>query len=50
MKNHVENVYHKLAPDPFLILLNNPKQSLHANNYYKNRVFGKSIIKKPLKN
>ena len=28
-KNHTENVHQKLAPDPFLILLNNPKQPLH---------------------
>ena len=39
----------KLAPDPFLILLNNPKQPLHAINYFKNKIFWKTIVKKPLK-
>ena len=29
----------KLAPDPFLILLNNPKQPLHARNSFKNKIF-----------
>ena len=29
----------KLAPDPVLILLNNPKQLLHARNSFKNKVF-----------
>ena len=24
-KNHAENVHQKLVPDPFIILLNNPK-------------------------
>ena len=30
MEKHSENVYQKLAPDPFLILLNNPKQTAIA--------------------
>ena len=34
-----------LAPDPFLILLNNPKQPLHARNPFKNKVFWKRIVK-----
>ena len=25
--------------DPFLILVNNSKQSLHARNYFKNKIF-----------
>ena len=33
MENHAENVYQKLIPYPFLILVNNPKQPLHARNY-----------------
>ena len=33
-KNHAENVHQELAPDPFLILLNNPTQSLHARNSF----------------
>ena len=33
-KNHAENVHQKLAPDPVLILLNNPKQPLHARNLF----------------
>ena len=39
----------KLAPDPFLILLNNAKPPLHARNYFKNKVFRQRIIKRPLK-
>ena len=31
-KNHTENVHQKLVLDPLLILVNNPKQSLHARN------------------
>ena len=38
-KNHAENVNQKLAPDPFLILLNNPKQPLHARIFLKNKTF-----------
>ena len=29
----------KASPDPFLILLNNPKQPLDARNYFKIKVF-----------
>ena len=29
----------KPAPDLFLILVNNPKQSLHAKNYFKHNIF-----------
>ena len=39
MENHDENVHRKLVPDPFLILLNNPKQPLHARNLFKNKIF-----------
>ena len=38
-KNHTENVHQKVAPDPFLILLKNPKQPLHTRNSFKNKVF-----------
>ena len=34
-----ENVYQKLAPDPFFILVNNLKQPLHARNFFKNKTF-----------
>ena len=44
MENHAQNVHQKLAPDRFSILLNNPKQSLHARNSFKNKI---RIIKKP---
>ena len=37
----------KLAPDPILILLNNPEQPLDARNSFKNKEFWKRIIKKP---
>ena len=46
-KNHAEDVHQKLAPDPFLILLNNPKETLHAGNSFENNKFWKMIIKKP---
>ena len=46
-KNHAENVHQKLAPDPFLILPNNPKHTLHAGNSFGNKKFWKMIIKKP---
>ena len=29
----------KLAPDPFLILLNNPKKTLHAGNSFESMKF-----------
>ena len=38
-KNHAENMHQKLAPDPFLILLNNPKRTLHAGNSFENKKF-----------
>ena len=34
---------------PFVILVNNPKQPLHARNYFKNKIFWKGIIRYPLK-
>ena len=39
MKNHEENVHQKLVPDPFLIFVNNPKQLLHARNYFENKEY-----------
>ena len=33
-KNHAENVHQKLIPDAFFILLNNPKQPLHARKSF----------------
>ena len=47
MENHAENMYQKIVPEPFLILLNNPKQPLHAGNSFENKKFSKMIIKKP---
>ena len=38
-KNHAENVHQKLVSDPFIILLNNPKQPLHARNSFQNKIF-----------
>ena len=38
-KNHAENVHQKLVPDSILILINNPKQPLHAKNSFKNEIF-----------
>ena len=34
-KNHAENVHQKLAPDPFLILLNNPKYIAYRKFFWK---------------
>ena len=48
-KKDAENVHQKLAPDPFVILLNNPKHTFGARNSFTNKVFSKRIIKKPLK-
>ena len=39
MENHAKNVHRKLDPDLFLILVNNPKQPLHARNSFKNKIF-----------
>ena len=44
---YAENVHQKQATDPFLILLNNPKQPLHARNFFRNNIIWKRIIKKP---
>ena len=44
-KNHAQNVHQMLAPDPFLILLNNPKQPLHARNSLKIRYSEKGLSK-----
>ena len=49
-KNYAENVHRKLAPDPFIISLNNPKQPLHARNSFLKKIIWKRIIKKTLKN
>ena len=46
-KNHAENGPQKLATDLLLILVNNPKQLLHAKNYFRNNIFCKRIVKKP---
>ena len=45
-KNHAENVHKKLIPDPFLVLVNNPKQPLDARNFVTNPIFWKRICKK----
>ena len=41
-----ENVYQKLVPDPFLILVNSKKWQMHASNSFENNIFWKRIIKK----
>ena len=38
MENHAENLHQKLVPDPFVILTENPKLSLHARNFFKNKI------------
>ena len=49
MENYAENVRQKLVPDLFFILVNNLKQSLHAGNLFKIKIFWKKIIKTLLK-
>ena len=44
-----ENMHQKLVPDTFLSLVNNPKQPLHAINFFKSKIFWKKI-KKDFKN
>ena len=44
---HAEIMHWKPVQDLFLILVNNPKQPLHARNCFKNKIFWKRIIKKP---
>ena len=48
-QNHAENVHQKLVPESFSILVNNPKQPLHARSSFENNIFWKSIIKNLLK-
>ena len=38
-KNHAENVHQKLIPDPFLILVNNPKQHVLVCHPYVTRMY-----------
>ena len=38
MENYAENVLQRLVTDPFLILVNSPKQLLHVRNYFKNKI------------
>ena len=40
MENHSENVHQKLVLDFFFILVNNPKQPLHARNSFKDILKG----------
>ena len=42
---HAENVHEKLVPDPFFILINNPKQPFHARNYFKRKIFERELSK-----
>ena len=42
-------MHQNLVPDLFLILVNNPKQPLHARNSFKNKIFWKGINKNLLK-
>ena len=42
-------MHQKLVQDPFITLVKNPKQPLHARNSFRNKIFWKEIIKSPLK-
>ena len=44
-KNHADIVHQILAPDPFLILLNNPKQPLHVRNSFKGKDSERGLLK-----
>ena len=46
---YAENIHQKLVPDPFIILVRNPKQPLHARNSFRNKILSKGIIKSPWK-
>ena len=35
----MQKMCNKASPDPFLILVNNPKEPLHARNSFKNKIF-----------
>ena len=37
MEKGGKNVHQKLAPNPYFILANNPKQPMHARNSFKNK-------------
>ena len=39
----------KAIPRPLFYLVNNPKQPLHAINYFKNKIFRNGIIKNLLR-
>ena len=39
----------KASPDPVSILVNNPKQQLHARNSFKSKIFKRGLSKKTLK-
>ena len=39
MEKSAENVTQKLVTDPSLMLINNPKQPLHARRYFINKSF-----------
>ena len=38
-------MHQNLVPDLFLILVNNPKQPLHARNFLENKIFWKNFKK-----
>ena len=44
-----KNVHQELVPDLFSILVNNPKQPLHARDSFKNKMSWKRITKMPFK-
>ena len=39
----------KASPDPFLIMMNSPKQPIYVPIALESKIFWKMIIKKPLK-
>ena len=49
MEDHAENVLQRLVPDPVLILVNSPKQPLHARNFFLKKDILKEDYQKTLK-
>ena len=49
MEKYAGNVHQKLVPNPFFILVNNPKQPLHARNSFRNKLFWKKDDQNTLK-
>ena len=46
MQKSCRNLHQKLVPDPFLILVNNPKKAIECYNFFKKiRYFERRLLK-----